>query len=124
MPKTALILFAHGSRDPEWSAPLRRVCAAVHAQAPALRFELAFLELMPPSLADSADRLLAEGFERMVILPMFIAQGGHLKQDLPLLIDELRRRHPQAQFELSGPLGESESVVQAMAAHVLAQAGG
>lgn len=124
MPRTALILFAHGSRDPEWSAPLRRVCDAVRAQAPALRLELAFLELMPPSLVESADLLLGEGFERIVILPMFIAQGGHLKQDLPLLIDELRRRYPQAEFELSGPLGESDSVVQVMATHVLAQAAG
>jgi diphthamide synthase (EF-2-diphthine--ammonia ligase) len=41
---------------------------------------------------------------------------------VPRLLDELRERNPQAQIELSGAVGEAESVVQAMAAHVLALA--
>lgn len=122
MPKTALILFAHGARDPEWASPMRRVCAAVNAQAPALRVELAFLEFMSPELAPCAEALLAEGFERIVVLPMFIARGGHLKRDVPLLLDELRSRHPQVRFELATAVGEAEPIVQAMAAHVLALA--
>ncbi len=116
---TALILFAHGARDPEWASPMRRVCASVRAQAPALRVELAFLEFMTPELAPCAEVLLAEGFNRIVVLPMFIAQGGHLKRDLPLLLDELRVRHPQARFELASAVGEAEPIVQAMAQHVL-----
>ena len=122
MPGTAIILFAHGARDPEWASPLRRVRAAVRAQAPELRVELAFLELLTPGLLDSAESLLAEGFELIVVLPMFIAQGGHLKHDVPRLIDELRERNPQARIEMSCAVGEAESIVQAMAAHVLALA--
>ena len=125
MPKTrtALILFAHGARDPEWASPMRRVCATVRAQVPALRVELAFLEFMSPQLAPCAEALLAEGYDRLVVLPMFIAQGGHLKRDVPLLLDELRARHPQASFELASAVGEAEPIVQAMAAHVVALAG-
>ncbi len=120
MSKTALILFAHGARDPEWAAPMLRVRAAVRAKAPSLRVELAFLEFISPGLGECAESLLAEDFQHLVVLPMFIAQGGHLKNDVPLLFDELRQRHPQAIFELAGAIGEAESVVQAMAAHVLA----
>lgn len=123
MSKTALILFAHGSRDPEWAAPMRRVSAAVRAQSPDLRVDLAFLEFIKPELRECAEALLAEGFERIVILPMFIAQGGHLKRDLPLLLDELRQNNPQVCFELASAVGEAESIVQAMATHVLALAG-
>lgn len=119
----ALILFAHGARDPEWASPMRRVRAAVQAQSPGLRVELAFLEFIAPTLRDCAESLLAEGCGRIVVLPMFIAQGGHLKNDVPLLLEELRQLHPQARFELAGAVGEADSVVQAMAAHVLALAG-
>ena len=119
MKTTALILFAHGSRDPEWAAPLRRVCALVRAQAPTLRVELAFLELMAPSLPDVAADLVGERFERIVVLPMFIAQGGHLKLDLPQQIDEVRKLYPQARFEQAAALGDAEPIVQAMVAHVL-----
>ena len=124
MPATAIILFAHGARDPEWAAPLRRVCAALGAQTPGLRVELAFLELQSPSLLQAAESLLADGFGRIVVVPMFIAQGGHVKNDLPHLIDELRERNPEVRFELAGAVGEAEGVVQAMAAEVLALAAG
>jgi sirohydrochlorin cobaltochelatase len=119
MSKTALILFAHGSRDPDWAAPLRRVCALVRERAPHLRVELAFLELMEPSLPAASAALVGDGFTRIVVLPMFIAQGGHLKGDLPLLIDELRARYPQARFTQADALGDAEPIVQAMVAHVL-----
>ena len=124
MPNTALILFAHGARDPEWASPMRRVCAAVHAQAPELRVELAFLEFMTPTLRDCAQVLLAENYRRLIVLPMFIAQGGHLKHDLPQLISELREQNPQVSFELAGAVGEVKSFVQAMADYVITLADG
>jgi sirohydrochlorin cobaltochelatase len=123
MSKTALILFAHGARDPDWASPLQRVSTAVRAKAPGLRVELAFLEFMSPTLSDCAEAMIAEGFESIVVLPMFIAQGGHLKNDVPRILDELRARNPKVSFELASPVGEEESIVQAMAAHVLALAG-
>ena len=46
-----------------------------------------------------------------------------LKNDVPPLLDELRRLHPQTRFELADAVGEADSIVQAMAAHVLALAG-
>lgn len=119
MSKTALILFAHGARDPDWVLPLERVKAAVRAQSAGQRVELAFLELMTPTLQDCVASLLAEDFERIVILPMLIAQGGHFKKDMTRSLAEMRQRNPQIVFELAGPVGEVESVIQAMAAQAL-----
>lgn len=123
MSTEALILFAHGARDPEWAEPMRRVCAAVREQAPQMRVELAFLEFMQPDLRACAESLVADGVERILVLPMFIARGGHLKRDVPLLLEELRQRNPHVRFELAAAVGEAESVVQAMARHALALAG-
>lgn len=120
MTQTGLILFAHGSRDPEWATNLNRVRAAVHERSPDLPVKLAFLELMQPDLRDTAEALIADGIRRIVILPMFIAQGGHLKKDLPALIEALRTRYPQVVFEQAAPVGEADSVVQAMALQALA----
>lgn len=116
----ALILFAHGARDPEWAAPLRRVQAAIRAARPEARVELAFLEFMTPDLEGCVTGLVADGIGRIVVLPMFIAQGGHLKRDVPLLIAALRERHPELVVELAPAVGETESVVQAMAGAALA----
>lgn len=116
----ALVLFAHGARDPEWAQPLRRVRAAILATSPELQVELAFLEFMQPDLATCVDRLLAGGCRQVIVLPMFLAQGGHLKRDVPLLVGELQRRYPLVRFDLATAIGEAPEVVQAMASHALA----
>ena len=119
MSKTALILYAHGARDPDWASPLHRVKAAICALSPETRVEVAFLEIMQPRLQDCAASLADEGFTRIVILPMFIAQGGHIKKDTPVILDALRSSYPQVGFELAGPVGEAEVIVRAIAAHAL-----
>ena len=118
MSKTAFILFGHGARDPRWADSMRRVAAALNACLPGRRVELAFLEFIDPGLVDCAEGLIAEGYDHLLIVPLFIAQGGHLNKDVPLLLGELRIRHPHVVFDLSSAVGEAESVVQAMAQHI------
>jgi len=120
---TALILFAHGARDPEWADPLRRVQAAIRQRATGMAVELAFLEFMAPNLHDCAAALVAGGVTKIVVMPMFIAQGGHLKREVPEMLDRLRSTWPEVQFSLCGAIGENEIVVQAMATAALAAVG-
>lgn len=112
---TALILFAHGARDPEWANSLRRVQAAIRLQVPAISVELAFLEFMSPDLAECAAGLIAAGAGKIVVLPMFIARGGHLKRELPEMLQALQASYTNVQFILGNAIGEHEIVVQAMA---------
>ena len=123
MEKAALILFAHGARDPEWASPMRRVRAAVLERDPSLRVELAFLEFMTPALGDCARTLVEEGYTAITVVPMFIAQGGHLNRDVPALIESLRATRKNVEISLLPAIGEQESVVQAMAAAALREAG-
>lgn len=124
MDKTALILFAHGARDPEWASPMRRVRALLHERSPGLRVELAFLEFMSPDLETCAGDLAAAGYRAVVVLPMFIARGGHLKNDMPGLIEKLHQAHPAVTFTVGPPVGEAEPIVAAMAGYALDLIGG
>jgi len=76
--------------------------------------ELAFLELMSPALDAVLERLAGGGYARITIAPLFMAQGGHLKQDLPRLLDKLRRRHPARSFELLPAVGEVDAVLDSI----------
>lgn len=120
---TAIILFAHGARDPEWANPLRRIQAVVREHMAGVQVELAFLEFIAPSLPESTAQLVAQGARKIVVLPMFIAQGGHLKRQVPEMLDGLRSTYPEVQFSLGAAIGENEIVVQAMARAALQAAG-
>ena len=67
--------------------------------------------------------LVAAGAAKIVVVPMFIAQGGHLKRDVPAMISQLRSTWPQVQFSLGDAIGENEIVIQAMATAALEAAG-
>jgi hypothetical protein len=73
--KSALILFAHGARDPEWALPVRRLQAKVAALRPDLEVEIAFLELTAPLLPEAIESLVARHYRRIAIVPVFLAQG-------------------------------------------------
>ena len=120
---SGLILFAHGARDPRWAAPFEAVAEAVRAARPGLPVRLAFLEFMAPTLPAAGAELAAAGCNRITVLPMFLGAGGHVRKDLPLLLDELRQAHPGLSVTLQPAIGEIDSVVAAMAQAALAQLG-
>jgi sirohydrochlorin cobaltochelatase len=115
-----VLLFAHGARDPQWAAPFQAIAAQLQAQAPSLQVELAFLELMNPDLPTAAARLAAGGCKRITVVPLFLGSGGHVRQDLPRLLDEVARQYPLVRFEHTPAIGEAAGVIRAIAAETLA----
>ncbi len=116
-PAKALVLFAHGARAASWAAPFERLRALVAQQRPDCAVSLAFLELMTPGLPDEAARLAALGVRELVVVPVFLGQGGHLLRDLPRLVDELRAAWPQLDVSTVPAVGEDPGVLAAMAAY-------
>jgi sirohydrochlorin cobaltochelatase len=114
-PRSALVLFAHGARDPQWAEPFRAIAASVTASRRDLTVKLAFLELQPPSLADAITELAAAGHGTIHIAPLFMAQGGHLKQDVPKLLAEIRKRQPALHIALLPALGDVPGLRDAVA---------
>ncbi len=121
--KPGLILFAHGARDPRWATPFEAVAAAVRAARPGLPVRLAFLEFMAPTLPEAGAELAADGCDALTVLPMFLGAGGHVRKDLPLLLEQMRTAHPGLSVTLLPAVGEIDSVVAAMAQAALAQLG-
>jgi len=114
-----LILFAHGARDPRWAAPFEAVAAGIRAARPALVVRLAFLEFMQPGLLEAGSALAQQGATRIDIVPMFLGAGGHVRQDLPALVDALRAAWPGVAVTLHPAIGEIDAVTAAMAAAIV-----
>ena len=113
--RSALILFAHGARDAQWSEPFRAIQQAVAGRRPDLTVDIAFLELMQPALAECVAELARNGHEKVTIAPLFLAQGGHLKRDVPRLVAELSARHPMVQITVLPAIGEVPALLNAIA---------
>ena len=114
-----LILFAHGARDAAWAAPFEAVAARLRERRPGVRVALAYLELMQPDLPTAAAALAQAGCTRVDIVPMFLGTGGHVRRDLPALVQQLRAQHRAMEWALHAPIGEHPDVIEAMAAAAL-----
>jgi sirohydrochlorin cobaltochelatase len=113
--KEGIVLVAHGSRDPEWSRPFERIAASLAQRLPAVSVGLAYLE-HGPSLDETVTALVAKGVGSIRVIPLFLGQGGHVKQDLPRLVSESAR--PGLTMALDKPIGEQSLVIEAIASAI------
>jgi sirohydrochlorin cobaltochelatase len=85
-----------------------------------VQVRLAFLELMEPDLRSAVDALVADGCTSIDVLPLFLGTGGHLRRDLPPLVEAAAARHANVKIALHGAVGETPALIAAMAEHAVA----
>ncbi|HIH2746692.1 TPA: sirohydrochlorin chelatase [Burkholderia lata] len=124
MSSHGIVLFGHGARDPRWAEPFERLAARLRgAPSPAAHVSLAFLELMTPSLGDAIAAQVAAGCSHITVVPVFFGQGGHVRRDLPQLVDACRAAHPGVEIRCATAVGEDDGVLDAIARYCIDQVG-
>jgi sirohydrochlorin cobaltochelatase len=114
-PQRAVVLFAHGSRDPLWRQPIEAVASRMADSAPQVPVRCAYLELCAPDLNTVVHELLALGVQSMTVVPMFLGVGKHAREDLPQLMQALQAQHPLTQLTLRPAIGEDPAMIELMA---------
>ena len=110
-----IILFAHGSRDPQWHQPVQQVAERIRQLDPQVQVRCAYLELTAPDLPTCADELIRSGISSISIIPMFLGVGRHAREDLPRLLAELQTAYPSVRFGLQPAIGEDARVLDLLA---------
>lgn len=116
----ALVLFGHGARDPAWAAPFESLRDIIQPQLPTLQVKLAFLELMQPQLPQLLLQLAVDGIAEVSVVPIFLGQGGHVRRDLPALIEQARQQYPHMLINVAQAVGEQPDVLNAIAQYCMA----
>ena len=114
-----ILLFGHGARNPDWAQPFHRIRDAILARQPEALVEPGFLELMRPTFDEGVDCLVRQGAAQIVVVPIFMAAGSHIKKDLPQMAADAMGRHAGLVITLAAPVGEAEPVLAAMAEYAL-----
>lgn len=117
-----IVLFAHGARDPEWARPFEAIRERVRAKRPEYRIGLAYLEFMRPTLDEAIDAAIAEGALCVTVFPLFMAEGGHVRRDVPRILDDLRAKHPRIPITLESAIGEVPEILDAISGWILGRA--
>jgi sirohydrochlorin ferrochelatase len=108
---TGIIVFAHGSRVESANEAVRAVARELVRASSCERVVAAFLELGEPDLETAADRLVAEGVERLVIIPYFLTLGLHMERDLPPLVERISKTHQGLRVDVTPPMDGHPAMV-------------
>ncbi|MEU1006951.1 sirohydrochlorin chelatase [Streptomyces sp. NPDC005890] len=107
----ALVLVAHGSRDPRALGTVRSLMARVRELRPGLPVHLGHIELNEPLLTDT---LAALGTSDAVLVPLLLSRGYHVRQDIPEMAAAAAAR-----TRLAAPLGPHPLLVETLHARLL-----
>lgn len=106
-----VILLDHGSRAEGSAQNVQRVAAALTARVPTIPVLVAHRELCEPSLEQVVAQVVAQGAQRITILPYFLHFGLHMQEDVPGQLAALRSTYPKVSFILAEHLGYDERLV-------------
>jgi sirohydrochlorin cobaltochelatase len=73
---------------------------------------------MRPTFDEAVAALAAAGVSCIRVVPLFLGPGGHVKQDLPQLVERAAAARPRLSIRLEAPIGEQPQVIEAIAAAI------
>ena len=111
--KESIVLFAHGSREPEWAQPFERIASRLRRE---FRVELAYLEQMRPTLDEALTSLVTEGAKRVRIVPLFLGRAAMSARTCPGSPLRRARAMPGVEIVLETTIGERAEITEAIAA--------
>ena len=113
------MIFAHGSEDSPWRLPFEELTASLESVMAWTKCALPTWRFVPPSLADIVQEAARDGKSHLRVLPLFLAAGAHVAEDIPRQIAAVQGSFPEIKIELLQPIGEHPRCERALPGHRL-----
>ena len=111
-----LLLFAHGARDPAWARPFQTIADHMRRESPgrpvAPRVPGADVRRTSPRVLPNWSNRACTA---VTVVPLFLGAGGHVRRDLPLLLEAARAQSPEVAIDCTAAIGELDAVTLAIA---------
>ena len=116
----SLLLVAHGSKIEESNEEVRELTKALE-QKVSVRYDLietAFLELAKPSIPAGMEKCIQAGADEIAVLSYFLTAGRHVKKDIPALVEQKRREHPDIKITMVPYVGTAQGLLNLLSTMV------
>ncbi len=110
-PGTAVVLVAHGSRDPRAAAATRALARSVAAARPEWDVHDSYLDHSLPRPVDVLARLAASGHRRAVLVPLLLTAAYHGRVDVPAEVAAARAAGLRLDVDITDVLGPRDGHV-------------
>ena len=113
--RLGVLVIAHGSRKPGWGEAAEGFRDAIAARMPNALVAVAMLAFSEKLPARQLRWLHSEGATSIVVVPLFIAPGGHVTEELPAVVAAFQAEFPNCNVDVRSPIGMWPTVLEAVA---------
>ncbi|MFZ5595630.1 MAG: sirohydrochlorin chelatase [Bacillota bacterium] len=110
--RTGVILLGHGSRMKEAESTLQGLVDKVNKSGKYNLVLGAALQFNSPDLPASLEKAVSCGMERIIVVPLFLCMGTHMKKDIPEIIEEQKKKYNGVDIKLAGNIGADDKLVE------------
>lgn len=111
----AILILAHGSRETKTMETLQKITDMTKAQLADVMLETAYMEFCDINLEKGLDMLIAKGADDITVVPYFLFEGIHIREDIPGEIKEYIEKHPGIKVNLGNTLGADPRLADVLA---------
>ena len=106
-----ILILAHGSREKQTENTLHQIIDLLQKKTVNTIIGKAFLQFSEINLEKGLDLLVKKGASEIVIIPYFLFDGIHIREDIPKEIEEYKKGNPDIKVSLGKTLGVDERLV-------------
>ncbi|EQA55477.1 CbiX/SirB N-terminal domain-containing protein [Leptospira kmetyi] len=106
-----ILIVGHGSREVSSKMEFETFVREYAKTRPTNEIRIGYVELAEPDLKTSL-RQFAKTHSKILILPLFLFASGHVKNDIPLILSDLKIEFPFHEFIVSMPLNIHENIIK------------
>ena len=113
MTSTGIMVCGHGSRDENATIEFQSVANGIRDRLSQYDVDSGFLEFATPIIRDRLDALRERGNKRIIAVPGMLFAAGHVKNDLPSVINTYAALHPDVDIVYGRDLGMDMKLIRA-----------
>jgi sirohydrochlorin ferrochelatase len=110
--KTGIIMLSHGSRSPEAQVTVHELLEMVREKSSFYFVTGAALQFNQPDLPAALAETVAAGVDRIIVAPLFLYMGLHMKEDIPEILEEERKKYPGVEILMTRNIGADNKLAQ------------
>ncbi len=105
IPLPAIMICGHGSRDAGAVSEFNQLAVRISERLSDHSVESGFLEFATPVITEGLDKLRDNGAKKIVCLPGMLFAAGHVKNDLPSVVNTYAAENPDLDMLYAADLG-------------------
>ena len=111
--KYGVMVCGHGSRDEEAVKEFQAVARGIRERLPQYETDWGFLEFATPVIRTGLDALREKGIRKVLAVPGMLFAAGHVKNDIPSVLNAYQSQNPQLSISYARELGIDLKIIRA-----------